>query len=167
MTHPLTPAQTVGPFFSLGLSWLDGLDAAPDGTPGSVVVGGRVFDGAGDPVADAVVESWQANPQGFGRHSTDEAGRWMIRTRKPGAVPGPNGRAQAPHVNLSVFARGLLDRVVTRLYFPDEEAANAADPVLGALDPQLRHTLIATAVDGGYQLDIHLQGPHETVFFTV
>jgi len=173
---PLTPTQTVGPFFAVGLVWPDGPDAVPADAPGAIWLGGRIFDGAGDPVADALVETWQADPdghvtpagfRGFGRCPTDATGHWRIRTRKPGAVPGPDGRPQAPHVDLSIFARGLLDRVVTRLYFADEEAANAADPVLAALPPARRRTVIAAGADGGYTLDIHLQGPDETVFFAV
>jgi protocatechuate 3,4-dioxygenase alpha subunit len=121
------------------------------------------------------VESWHADPaggfdgpfRGFGRSGTDAEGRWAILTLKPGAVPGREGAMQAPHLDLAVFARGLLHRVVTRLYFADEAEANAADPVLGDLDGEARATLVAAAIDGGYELDIHLQGPHETTFFAV
>jgi protocatechuate 3,4-dioxygenase alpha subunit len=182
--HPLTPPQTVGPFFAIALPWVDGPDVVPAGTPGAVWLGGRVLDGAGNAVPDALVETWHAGPdgafaepgesrggapgfRGFGRCPTDTAGRWAIRTRKPGPVPGPGGALQAPHVDLSIFARGLLDRVVTRLYFPDEEAANRADPVLASVEEARRATLVAAATDDGYALDIHLQGPDETVFFAV
>ena len=125
---------------------------------------------------DALVESWQADPagefgggfRGFGRSGTDDEGRWAILTLKPGPVAGPDDARQAPHVDLAVFARGLLHQVVTRLYFADEDQANAADPVLAGLDEQARATLVAQRSDDGhYELDIHLQGPDETVFFAV
>jgi len=165
-----TPSQTVGPFFAIELPYADGPYVVAEGTPGAVWLRGRVFDGAGEPVPDALVESWQADPagafggafRGFGRSGTDEEGRWAILTLKPGPIP-----PQAPHVDLAVFARGLLHRVVTRLYFADEEQANAADPVLAGLDEQARATLVARPVDGGHELDIHLQGPHETTFFAL
>ena len=165
-----TPSQTVGPFFAIELPYADGPYVVTEGTPGAVWLRGRVFDGAGEPVPDALVESWQADPagafggafRGFGRSGTDAEGRWAILTLKPGPIP-----PQAPHVDLAVFARGLLHRVVTRLYFADEEQANAADPVLAGLDEQARATLVARPVDGGHELDIHLQGPHETTFFAL
>ncbi|ODU03172.1 MAG: protocatechuate 3,4-dioxygenase subunit alpha [Pseudonocardia sp. SCN 72-86] len=174
----LTPSQTVGPFLSLGLPWPDGADVVGDDTPGAIRIGGIVFDGAGEPVFDAVVETWQADPsggfdhpdspartsfRGFGRCPTDGDGHWEIRTLKPGPVDG-----QAPHVDVSVFARGLLDRVVTRIYFPDEADANAADPVLAAVPAGRRATLVAVdAGRGDLRFDIRLQGDGETVFFTV
>ena len=165
-----TPSQTVGPFFAIELPYADGPYVVAEGTPGAVWLRGRVFDGAGDPVPDALVESWQADPagafggafRGFGRSGTDEEGRWAILTLKPGPIP-----PQAPHVDLAVFARGLLHRVVTRLYFAAEGQANATDPVLAGLDEQARATLVARPADGGYELDIHLQGPHETTFFAL
>jgi protocatechuate 3,4-dioxygenase, alpha subunit len=165
-----TPSQTVGPFFAIELPYADGPYVVAEGTPGAVWLRGRVFDGAGDPVPDALVESWQADPtgafgsafRGFGRSGTDAQGRWAILTLKPGPIP-----PQAPHVDLAVFARGLLHRVVTRLYFADDGQANATDPVLAGLDEQARATLLARPADGGYELDIHLQGPHETTFFAL
>jgi protocatechuate 3,4-dioxygenase, alpha subunit len=166
----LTPSQTIGPFFAHALSWKEGPHAVPAGTDGAVWIRGRVFDGAGEPVPDALVESWQAGPpgvRGFGRSPTDEEGRYAILTVKPGPVPGPDGTLQAPHLDLSVFARGLLDRVVTRVYFADEGAANAADPVLAGIDEPARGTLIARRADDGYVFDIRLQGEHETVFFDI
>jgi protocatechuate 3,4-dioxygenase alpha subunit len=172
----LTPSQTVGPFFSHALPWPDGPHVVPADAPGAFWLRGRVLDGAGEPVPDALVESWQADPagrfgadgfRGFGRCPTDEAGRWAIRTVKPGPVPWPDGGAQAPHLALSVFARGLLRRVVTRVYFADEPAANAADPVLAALAAPERGTLVARPTEDGYGFDIRLQGEHETVFFDV
>jgi protocatechuate 3,4-dioxygenase alpha subunit len=180
MTAPLTPAQTVGPFLSLGLDWPDGPFVVDPETPGAIRIGGRLVDGQGDPVGDGLVETWQADPdgrfpepgdgfRGFGRCLTAPDGRWEIVTLKPGPLPAPDGATEAPHVDVSVFARGLLHRLVTRIYFADEEGANAADPVLRSLpDDAARATLMAsTAAGGGYHLDIHLQGPHETVFFVL
>jgi protocatechuate 3,4-dioxygenase, alpha subunit len=175
VTFPLTPSQTVGPFFSIGLDWPDGPQVVPDGHPDAIRITGRVFDGAGEPVPDAVVETWQADGdgrfdsgfRGFGRCGTDPDGRWWIVTLKPAPLPAPDGRIEAPHLDVSVLARGLLDRVVTRLYFPDEPAANPADPVLSALHAADRATLVATAEPDGLRFDIHLQGPHETVFFAL
>jgi protocatechuate 3,4-dioxygenase, alpha subunit len=187
MSPGVTPSQTVGPYFAIGLPWPDGPYAVPEGTPGAVWLRGRVLDGGGDPVPDALVESWQADPEGrfahpddprgavewdesfrgFGRSATDADGRWGILTLKPGPVPGPRGEPQAPHVDLSVFARGLLNRVVTRVYFGDEAQANAADPVLSGLDEARRASLIAQPDGDGYGFDVHLQGAHETAFFIV
>jgi protocatechuate 3,4-dioxygenase, alpha subunit len=173
-----TPSQTVGPFFAIELPFGDGPYVVHEGTEDAIWLRGRVLDGAGDPVPDALVESWQADPEGafggdfrgFGRSGTDDEGRWAILTLKPGPVPGHPGNdetPQAPHVDLAVFARGLLHRVVTRLYFADEAQANAADPVLIGLDEQARATLVAARSADGYELDIHLQGPNETTFFAV
>jgi protocatechuate 3,4-dioxygenase alpha subunit len=173
-----TPSQTVGPFFAIELPFGDGPYVVHEGTEDAIWLRGRVLDGAGDPAPDALVESWQADPEGafggdfrgFGRSGTDDEGRWAILTLKPGPVPGHPGNdetPQAPHVDLAVFARGLLHRVVTRLYFADEAQANAADPVLIGLDEQARATLVAARSADGYELDIHLQGPNETTFFAV
>ena len=173
---PTTPSQTVGPFFAIELPYGDGRYAVPEGTPGAIWLRGRVLDGDGVPVPDALVESWQADPKGqfggdlrsFGRSGTDDEGRWAILTLKPGPVPGgSDATTQAPHVDLAIYARGLLHQVVTRLYFADEDQANAADPVLAGLDEQARATLVAQPSGDGYELDIHLQGPHETTFFAV
>jgi protocatechuate 3,4-dioxygenase alpha subunit len=181
----LTPSQTVGPYLHIGLAWADGPEVVPDGAAGAFLVRGRVLDGAGAPVVDALVESWQADThgrfahpddprgaadptfRGFGRCPTDSEGRYWLRTVKPGALPSRDGGVEAPHLNLSIFARGLLDRVVTRLYFPDEPEANAADPVLQAIGPDRRDTLIARPAAGGYEFDIRLQGDNETLFFDV
>jgi protocatechuate 3,4-dioxygenase, alpha subunit len=190
----LTPAQTVGPFLAIGLPWPDGPQVVPAGTPGAIVISGRVLDGAGEPVPDALVETWQAAPdgtfphpddprtagkpgtagfRGFGRSATDVAGRWEVVTLRPGQVPAPGAGLQAPHLDVSVFARGLLDRVVTRMYFPDE-GANDADPVLASVsDPARRATMIARPGDepGQFRFDIRLQGggsgQPETVFLDV
>jgi protocatechuate 3,4-dioxygenase alpha subunit len=185
----LTPSQTAGPFLAIGLPWPDGPFVVPAGTPGAITIGGRVLDGAGEPVPDALIETWQAAPDGsfahpddprgpggsagfraFGRCPTDAGGRYRIITLRPGALPGPGGGTEAPHLDVSVFARGLLDRVVTRIYFPDETAANAADPVLAAITAEGRRaTLISVAEPGtgAFRFDIRLQGGRETVFFDV
>ena len=169
-TPPQTPSQTIGPFFAVGLIWPDGPEVVADGTPGAVWVGGQVLDGAGDPVPDALVETWQAVPEGFGgfgRCPTDAEGRWAIRTVKPGPLPADGGR-QAPHLDVSVFARGLLNRVVTRVYFPDEAEANAADPLLASIpDPAARARLVAVADGDRLRFDIHLQGERETPFLAI
>jgi protocatechuate 3,4-dioxygenase alpha subunit len=188
MTPELTPSQTVGPFFHFALPYPGGDRLVPTDDPDAVRIVGAVYDGAGEPVSDAMVEIWQANragryahPEdrreelpleegftGFGRCPTDAEGRFEFLTVKPGAVPGPDGRPQAPHILVSVFARGLLKQLVTRIYFPDEEGANTADPVLSSIqDPNLRSTLIARQLDGAYQFDIHLQGEKQTAFFDV
>jgi protocatechuate 3,4-dioxygenase, alpha subunit len=158
-----TPPQTVGPFFAIGLPWDDGPEVVARDAEGAVLIRGTVVDGEGAPVPDALVETWQApgkGCRGFGRCPTDADGRWEILTRKPAAAGG-----EAPHVAVAVFARGLLHRVPTRVYFGDEPEANDADPLLSGLDAERRATLIATAEDDGYRFDIHLQGDHETVFF--
>ncbi len=203
MTLPITPSQTVGPFLAICLPWADGPFVVPEGTPGAIMITGRVIDVAGAPVPDALVETWQADERsgfdhpddprgaarpattgpattgpattgfrGFGRCPTDAAGEYRIVTLRPGPLPCPAGGTEAPHLDVSVFARGLLDRVVTRIYFPDETEANAADPVLSAIaEPARRQTLVAGAVPGGppgtFRFDIKLRGERETVFFDV
>jgi len=174
-----TPSQTVGPYLSIGLPWEDGPTVVPEGTPGAVRITGRVFDGNGDPVPDALIETWQADPdgrfdhpddprgrvpgfRGFGRCPTAPDGTYHILTLLPGVVQG-----QAPHIDVSVFARGLLNRVVTRIYFPDNAEANAADEVLRSVPEERGHTLIAARTDDGYRFDVRLQGEGETVFFDV
>ena len=188
MLLPLTPSQTAGPFFSIGLLRAPMLaELVPAGTPGAIRVHGVVFDGAGEPVTDALVELWQADPagrypagaagagaagaggfSGFGRSGTAAGGRFDFLTVKPGRVAGPAGTLQAPHLSVGIFARGLLRRLATRLYFPDEEAANAEDPLLGGLAPAARATLVAEpAGEGSIRLDIRLQGPGQTTFFAL
>jgi protocatechuate 3,4-dioxygenase alpha subunit len=181
MTEPvavegLTPSQTVGPFLHIGLLWEDGPDLVAEGTPGAIVLSGRILDGEGAPVTDALVETWQCDAdgrfdspgfRGLGRCPTDADGRYRIHTVKPAALPADDGTVEAPHVDVSVFARGLLDRVVTRIYFADEPDVNAADPVLSTVDPDRRGTLVATIGKDGYEFDIRLQGSGETVFFDV
>jgi len=182
-----TPPQTVGPFFAILIPARGRLEMAGDETPGEpVTVDVRIRDGEGRAVPDALIEIWQANTagvcnhpddprsqgrdasfDGFGRIHADPDGRVVIRTIKPGAVPGSGGVPQAPHLLVSVFARGLLTRVVTRIYFADD-AANAADPVLRLVPQHRRSTLLATPEgDGRYRFDVVLQGSGETVFFDV
>ncbi len=172
-----TPSQTVGPFLHIVLPWPDGPYVVADGTPGAVRIAGRVTDGAGAPVPDALVEVWQAGPdgefgtpgcRGFGRCPTDADGGFWFLTAKPAPLPAERGAVEAPHLDVSVFARGLLHRLVTRIYFPDEAAANGADPVLASLDAGERALLTAaTQDDGSLRFDICLQGDSETPFFTV
>jgi protocatechuate 3,4-dioxygenase alpha subunit len=168
MSRPATPPQTIGPFFHIGLDVPGTEQLVPPDHPDAVRIEGRVFDGAGDPVDDALIEVWDAHGARFGRCATDATGRYHFLAVKPvgGAVAGASG--EAPHLNVSVFARGLLDRLVTRIYFPDEAAANAADPVLSSVtDPGARATLVARAGAGCLRFDIHLQGQQETVFFAL
>jgi protocatechuate 3,4-dioxygenase alpha subunit len=146
----ITPSQTVGPFFEICLTWPNGPVASPDG----VRIGGYVIDGAGDVVPDALVETWQAEPErAFARSGTDDEGHWEVTTRK------------APFIDVSIFARGLLNRVVTRIYFADED--NSADPVLATVPEDRRGTLLARPDGGGYRFDVILQGEGETVFFAI
>ena len=184
MTLGITPSQTVGPYLHIGLPWPDGPYVVPEGTPGAIWIRGRVFDGDGEPVGDGLVETWQADPEGrfdhpddprgqvtgfrgFGRCATERAdGSYAILTLKPGPVPAADG-LQAPHIDVSVFARGLLNRVVTRIYFADEAEVNAADPVLALVPEELRPTLVAEPTEDGYRFDIRLQGDEETCFFDV
>jgi protocatechuate 3,4-dioxygenase, alpha subunit len=183
-----TPSQTVGPFFEFGLLRPPQPDLVPAGTPGAIRIEGTVFDGQGTPISDAMIEIWQAGPSGryahpddpreqlaldqnftgFGRNGTDQAGTFWFHTVKPGTVPWVDGRPQAPHLNLSVFARGLVHRLATRMYFPDEVEANAVDPVLCAIeDPEVRSTLIATEGDDVLRFNLRLQGEGETCFFQI
>lgn len=184
-----TPSHTVGPFYGYALPFPGGGDLAPAGHPDAITVHGRVHDGEGAPVPDALVELWQAGPDGslsgapgsmrrdpvtggyagrngvdftgFGRIATDADGHWAARTLRPGAPV-----SAAPYISVCVHARGLLHHLYTRLYFPENTQLNAADPLLAALDPARRGTLVATAEPqpGTYRFDIHLQGEGETVF---
>jgi protocatechuate 3,4-dioxygenase, alpha subunit len=184
-----TPSQTVGPYFHIGMDdGFIGPELVAPGDPRAVQLFGIVTDGAGAPVNDSMIEIWQANAagryahpedsrddqqleagfEGFGRTCTDDEGRYRFVTLKPGPVPGLNGELQAPHIEVSVFARGLLKRLVTRVYFPDEAEANAADPVLSSIeDADARASLVAVEQDGGLRFDINLQGDRETTFFAV
>lgn len=187
MTLEATTSQTVGPFFSIGMSRLNQTELAGPGVSGKrITIEGRVIDGDGKPVPDAVLEVWQANSQGkyaheedkqdkpvdpgftgFGRIPTDERGAFRFTTIQPGAVPGPDGNSQAPHIVVSVFMRGLLRRLVTRIYFPGDPG-NAVDFALSHVDAPRRGTLIANNSVGRpetLEWNVVLQGPDETVFF--
>lgn len=189
MNVPPTTSQTVGPFFRIGLSWLYREQiAGPEVQGERVAVSGRILDGDGVPVPDGIVEVWQANARGkyahpedtqekaieagfrgFGRVPTDNAGRFHFSTIKPGRVAGPKGTLQAPHLEISVFTRGLLRRLITRMYFPDEPS-NTEDFALSLVEPARRETLIARKMNGRADellWDVKLQGQGETVFFDV
>jgi protocatechuate 3,4-dioxygenase, alpha subunit len=185
-----TPSQTVGPFFHLGLTGprCVGRIAGPGVEGERIALTCRVLDGDGTPVNDAMIEIWQAdakgtyhhpddprshsdNPEflGFGRQETDEDGRCVFETIKPGRVPGPNNHLQAPHLNLTVFARGLLKHLTTRVYFSGDPV-NLDDPILLLVPLERRDTLMALehpARRGAWLINIHLSGERETVFFDV
>ena len=177
MSLQATAWQTVGPYFRIGLEHLDTLRIASPDAPGEhVTIEGRVVDGNGKPVPDAVIEIWQADANGeysgtsgfhgFGRAPTDAEGRFAFATIKPGAVSGPGGSMQAPHLAVRIMMRGLLKDLVTRMYFPGEDVD--ADPVLQLVPAQRRSTLIATASPQSQTSlvwHINLQGERETVFF--
>lgn len=179
MGEPLTPSQTVGPFFGIGLPYERGEQIVAPGNAEAIRIEGQVLDGAGQPVPDALLEVWQPDqqgryrsapadgPNGFGRCRTDAEGAFSFVTVKPGATVAPDGRIQAPHLNVTIFARGLLRHLVTRMYFPTETSANAADPVLGIVPPGRRATLIARKEGNLLHFDVRLQGENETVFFVV
>jgi protocatechuate 3,4-dioxygenase, alpha subunit len=201
----ITPSQTVGPFFAYGLtpdgrcewdpngqySWKETVGdnlVTPDATGERIRITGRVTDGDGQPINDALIEIWQADAQGrythprdnralpnaafkgFGRSATDKNGEYGFETIKPGPVPGPNGKPQAPHIVFCIFSRGMLRQIYTRLYFADE-AGNASDPILAMVPADRRGTLIAgKETKGGaplYRFDIRVQGDKETVFFDI
>ncbi len=192
----LTPSQTVGPYFAYGLTpgskyeWNDAFSndlVTPDASGDRIRIEGQVFDGDGALVPDAMLEIWQADAQGryanprdtralpnaafkgFGRCGAGAKGDFAFDTIKPGSVPDPDGKPQAPHILLAVFARGMLLHLYTRIYFDDEADRNAVDPILALVPPERRATLIAKREAGGatYRFDIHLQGDNETVFFDV
>lgn len=193
----ITPSQTVGPYFAYGLTprknydWKDtfGSDlVTADATGERIRIEGRVLDGDGAPINDCMLEIWQADAQGryaspadsrarpnaafqgFGRTPTDGNGRYVFDTIKPGSVPGLNGKMQAPHIVIAVYARGMLRQSYSRIYFADE-AANADDAILALVPQERRETLIAqkSVRDGRtiYTFDIRMQGEAETVFFEV
>lgn len=168
-----TPSQTVGPFLHIGLIREGSAFAVPSGTPGAVWITGRVFDGAGTAIDDAMVETWQADlggPEadrtGFARSDT-RGGQFAVYTVVPGPVCDGAGGLQAPHLDMSVFSRGLLHRVVTRVYFPEHADEHLVDPVLARVPPERRNTLVAVRDGAGYVFDVRLQGEGETVFFDV
>jgi protocatechuate 3,4-dioxygenase, alpha subunit len=201
----ITPSQTVGPFFAYGLAphsrcdWKpnDNYDSketvgsnlvTPDASGTRIRIEGRITDGDGVGINDAMIEIWQADSQGryshargekprpnakftgFGRTATDKNGEFSFDTVKPGSVPGPEGKAQAPHIVVCIFSRGMLRQVYTRLYFSDE-TANNADPILALVPADRRDTLIAhkesSAGQNVYRFDIRVQGEDETVFFDI
>ena len=173
-----TPGQTIGPFFGFALPYEGDGDLVPPGRADAVRLHGTVYDGAGAPVPDALVELWQTDATGavsrepgslrrdgftftgWGRAATDGAGHYSFTTLIPGAAAGRG----APFFAVTVFARGLLDRLLNRAYLPGDDAALAADPLLSALEPGRRGTLVAAADEHGYRFDVHLQGDDETVF---
>jgi len=183
-----TPSQTVGPFFGPSLIEAGSENLVRPKTRGDrIVIEGRIIDGDGAPVIDAMIEIWQANAEGrydhleddqeklldpafhgYGRAATDAHGAFRFETIKPGAVPGTDGVLQAPHINVSIFARGLLKRLCTRIYFPDDPL-NETDLVLITIAPERRATLIASGVCNSkvMRFDVILQGANETVFFDV
>ena len=191
----ITPSQTVGPYFAYGLTpgsdypvrdAFAGPVATPDAEGTRIRIAGQVLDGDGKPVPDAMIEIWQADAagryahprddraranssfKGFGRCGADKNGGFAFDTIMPGAVPGPGGKSQAPHVLVCLFARGMLRHLYTRIYFGDHAAANAADPVLHLVPAERRGTLLATrGADGTYGFDIRIQGDDETVFFDI
>lgn len=173
-----TPGQTVGPFFAYGTIYPKMHEVAHPHSPGAVVLGGTVYDGAGAPIPDSLVEIWGADTDGtvsrargafrrddhtftgFGRSFTTDEGHYEFWTRNPGAEAG-----KAPFFAVVVFARGLPDKLHTRIYLPDDAELLAADPLLSSLDADERATLIATRLpDGSLTHDIRLQGEKETVF---
>jgi protocatechuate 3,4-dioxygenase alpha subunit len=192
---PETPSQTAGPYVHIGLA----LEAAgnparqqeiwnemarPDAPGEHILLLGHVYDGNGHLIRDSFLELWQADAQGhydreydlskafnsFGRTATTDEGEWLVKTVKPGVVLNAAGVPMAPHINVSLFARGINIHLHTRLYFDDEAPSNAVDPVLNLIEqPQRRQTLIAKrcTVDGqlAYRFDIRVQGVDETVFF--
>ena len=177
MSLHATTSQTVGPYLHIGMTWLIIEKLAPVGAPGErISIEGRVIDADGKPVDDALVEIWQADSRGnyggkrfrgFGRSATDRHGTFRFRTIKPGRVPGPGGKLQAPHIGVTIFMRGQLKQLLSRIYFPGDPA-NAMDPVLALVPERRRATLIATrqaGKSGALRWDVSLQGRDETVFF--
>lgn len=160
-----TPSQTVGPFFGFALPFEAGAEAVEPGAPGALRIEGRLLDGEGDPVPDGLLEVWQGDQ--FARCRTDAEGGFHFTVRRPRPVQGAGGRPEAPHLNVTIFARGLLKHLLTRVYFPDQAVANAADPVLSLVEEDRRQTLVARDEGGMLRFDIHLQGEAETAFFAL
>lgn len=174
-----TPGQTVGPFFHFALPYAGGESLVPTSQPGAIRLHGTVTDGQGDPIPDAMLEIWQADAQGnistepgslrrdphvftgWGRAGTDAAGHFRFTTVNPGATE----EGSAPFISVCLVARGLLNRLFTRAYLPEDAAALAADPLLSSLDEERRATLVGTREeDGALRFDVRLQGENETVF---
>jgi protocatechuate 3,4-dioxygenase, alpha subunit len=187
MSLQTTASQTVGPYLHIGLTWLITDNLKAPGVAGDpITLEGRITDGDGQPVTDALVEIWQANAagryahpedqrdlvlepawKGFGRVTTDETGAFRFTTIKPGRVPASDGRLQAPHINVIILMRGMLKQLNTRVYFPNDPA-NADDAALQSVPADRRDTLIAHPVagkSGALKWDVRLQGEGETVFF--
>lgn len=176
--RPPSPGQTVGPFFGYALPYNRGAELVPPSHASSLRLHGTVRDGHGDPVPDALLEIWQPDPSGsvarepgslhrdgytftgWGRAGTDNAGRYTFTT----VEPGPPEPARPAFIAMAVFARGLLDRLFTRVYLPGDDVALAADPLLARLPPKRRATLVADRDEHGLRFDVVLQGPGETVF---
>lgn len=161
----VTPSQTLGPLYGFALMFPGSESMLDAGEPTAVRIEGRVIDGQRQPVAfpDCMLELWEADQ--FVRTRTDPEGRFTAIVRRPSPAASPAGMRQAPHLNVAIMARGLLKQLMTRIYFPEEELANASDPVLLAVPPARRETLVARKEASAYGFDIHLQGPGETVFF--
>lgn len=176
-----TPGQTIGPFYGYALPFTKDNELVNQARPGAVRLHGVVTDGAGTPIPDALLEIWQADEDGnvvskdgslvrdgytftgFGRTAVDNVGHYTFTTLNPGATEA----GKAPFIMLTVFARGLLNRLFTRIYLPEDTAALAADPLLASLDPESRKTLVATReADGSLRFDVSLQGENETVFLS-
>ena len=185
MSLRASTSQTIGPYLRIGLEWMQVEDMAPAGVPGErFSIEGTVVDADGKPVNDAAVEIWQADGQGrypspedpqgrlaaagfrgYGRSLTDDTGTFRFRSIKPGRVAGPDGKLQAPHLVVTIFMRGLLKQLVTRIYFPDDPA-NSDDPVLKLVPAERRATLVAKKKgEGALAWNVVLQGRDETVFF--
>jgi protocatechuate 3,4-dioxygenase alpha subunit len=160
VTLPRTASQTVGPYYEIGLCRRLDNELAGRNDPGALRLLGQLYDGDGMPINDGMIEVWDAVGGRWGRSGTDSDGRFSFVLTKPDAPDG-----QAPRLDVYVFARGLLRHQLTRVYFPDEAEANAADPVLSSLDEGKRATLVAEQEDGAVRFDIHMQGERATVFF--
>jgi protocatechuate 3,4-dioxygenase alpha subunit len=179
-----TPGQTVGPFYGYALPFNKDNELLAPGSAGSIRLQGTVYDGAGDAIPDAILEIWQPDAEGnvvqrtgslvrdgytftgWGRAAVGNTGVFTFTTVNPGPTePLPGKPAAAPFISVAVFARGLMNRLFTRIYLPENEEALAADPLLSSLDPERRSTLIARRdADGGLTWDLRLQGENETVF---
>lgn len=179
-----TPGQTVGPFYGYALPYEKDNELVAPGSPGSIRLQGTVYDGAGEPIPDAILEIWQPDAEGkivqrtgslvrdgytftgWGRAAVGHSGVYTFTTVNPGPTGQVPGKpAAAPFISVAVFARGLMNRLFTRVYLPENGEALAADPLLSSLDPDRRNTLIARRdADGGLTWDIRLQGENETVF---
>ena len=162
MTLPATPSQTVGPYYAIGLSRRTENELVAPSDPAALTLTGRLLDGEGDPI-DGMIEVWDAVTRRWGRSGTDADGRFSFVVTNPAS----GGAGEAPRLDVHVFARGLLKHQLTRIHFPDEVEANAADPVLSSVSEEARGTLIAEAEDGALRFDIHMQGERATVFFAL